>query len=63
MIDVLQVDCNKTKLDNEFRIHYDNCPCDIGMINFAAGIIKGRHLKTRYFVNAYFCKGKIMLPT
>ena len=34
VIDVRQIDCNKIKLDNEFRIHFDNFPCDIGIRNF-----------------------------
>ena len=50
MIDVLQIDCNNIKLDNEFSIHYDNCPCDIGIRNFAAGIIKGHHLKRNFYL-------------
>ena len=50
VIDVLQIDCNKIKLDNEFSIHYDNCPCDIGIRNFAAGIIKGHHLKRNFYL-------------
>ena len=49
MIDVFQIDRNKIKLDHRFRIRYDNSPCDIGIRNFAAGIIAGRHLKR----NAY----------
>ena len=49
MIDVFQIDRNKIKLDHRFRIRYDNSPCDIGVRNFAAGIITGLHLKR----NAY----------
>ena len=50
MIDVLQTDCNKIKLDKEFGIYYDNCPCDIGIRNFTAGVIKGRHLKRHVYL-------------
>ena len=49
MIDVFQIDCNKIKLDHKFRIRNDSSPSDIGIRNFAAGIITGRHLKR----NAY----------
>ena len=50
VIDVLQIDCNKIKLDNKFRIHYDNCLCNIGVRNFDADIIKGHHLKRNVYL-------------
>ena len=50
MIDVLQIDCNEVKQGNKFRIHYDNCPWNIGIRNFAAGIINGPHLKRNVYL-------------
>ena len=29
LIDILQIDCSKIKLDDELKIYYDNFPCDI----------------------------------
>ena len=31
LIDILQIDCSKIKLDDELKIYYDNFPCDISI--------------------------------
>ena len=45
LIDLLNFDNEKSKLDDKFKIYYDKRPCNIYIKNVAATIIKGNHLK------------------
>ena len=38
------------KLDDKFKVFYDEGPCDIYIKNFAAIIIKGHHLKRNFYL-------------
>ena len=49
LIDLLEVDCKKIRLDDEFKIHYDNRPCNISIKIIAVCIVKGHPSKR----NAY----------
>ena len=49
-INLLEIDCNKVKLHDEFKVHYENGPCDISIKNIAACIVKGRHLKWNIYL-------------
>ena len=31
LIDLLEIDCKKIRLGDEFKVYYDNRPCDINM--------------------------------
>ena len=49
LIDLLKFDYNKVKLDDKFKVFYDERPCDIYIKNFPATIIKGYHLKRNIY--------------
>ena len=38
------------KLDDKFKIYYDDGPCDIYVKSVAANVIKGHHLKRRIYL-------------
>ena len=46
--DLLETDCNKVKLDDEFKVHYENDPCDISIKKITACIVNGHHLKKTF---------------
>ena len=50
LIDVLKFDYRKVVLCNNFKIHYDQGPCDIYMKTVAATILKGHHLKRNIYL-------------
>ena len=50
LIDILQIDCSKIKLDDELKIYYDNFPCDTSIKKIAAAIIKGHRLKQNTYL-------------
>lgn len=47
LIDLLKFNCRKVKLDDEFKVHYNEGPCDFYIKSVAANIIKGHHLKKK----------------
>ena len=49
-IDLIETDCNKVKLDDEFKVHFENNPCDISIKKIAACIAKGHYLKRNIFL-------------
>ena len=50
LIDLLKFDCKKVELDDEFKVHYDEGPCDIYIKSVAANIIKRHHLKRNIYL-------------
>ena len=48
--DLLETDCNKVKLDDEFKVHYENDPCDISIKKITACIVNGHHLKKNIYL-------------
>ena len=45
MIDLFKFDYRKVKLDDNFKIHSDERPCEIYIKSDAGNIIKEHHLK------------------
>ena len=55
-IDLLEIDHNNVKLDDEFKIHYENGPCDISKKKkkkIGACKVKGHHLKKEHLSANY----------
>ena len=50
LIDILQIDCSKIKLDDELKIYYDSFPWDISIKKIAAAKIKGNRLKKKTYL-------------
>ena len=50
LIDLLKFNCRKVKLDDEFKVHYNEGPCDFYIKSVAANIIKGHHLKKNVYL-------------
>ena len=50
LIDLLKFDYRKVKLDDKFKVFYNEGPCDIYIKNFTATIIKGHHLKRNIYL-------------
>lgn len=50
MIDLLKFDCRKLILDDEFKVHYNEGPCDFYIKSVAANIIKGHNLKKNVYL-------------
>ena len=52
MIDLfdLKIDYRKVKLDDNFKIHYDEGPCEIYIKSVAANMMKGHHLKRNIYL-------------
>lgn len=50
LIDLLKFNCRKVKLDDEFKVHYNEGPCDFYIKSVAANIIKGQHLKKNVYL-------------
>ena len=50
LINLLEFDYRKVKLDGKFKIYYDDGPCEIYIKNVAANIIKRHHLKRNIYL-------------
>ena len=50
LIDLLKFDYRKVKLDDKFKIYYDDEPCEIHIKSAAANVIKGHHLKRNVYL-------------
>ena len=50
LVDLLKFDYRTVKLDEKFKVFYDEWPCNIYIKNFAATIIKGHHLKRNIYL-------------
>ena len=50
LIDLLKFNCRKVKLDDEFKVHYNEGPCDFYIKSVATNIIKGHHLKKNVYL-------------
>ena len=50
LIDLLKFNCRKVKLDDEFKVHYNEGTCDFYIKSVAANIIKGHHLKKNVYL-------------
>ena len=50
LVDLLKFDYRTVILCDNFKIHYDQGPCDIYIKNVAATIIKGHHLKRNVYL-------------
>ena len=50
LIDLLEIDSKKKRLDDDFKVHCDNRHCDISFKKIAACIVKGHHLKRNKYL-------------
>ena len=50
MIDLLKFDSRKVKLDDNFKIDYDEGFCEINIKSVAANIMKRHHLKRNVYL-------------
>ena len=39
-IDLLEINCKKVKLDDEFKVYYETGPCDISIKKIVVCIVK-----------------------
>ena len=51
MIDLLKFDYRQVRLDDKFKIYYDDGLCEIYIKSVAANIIKGYHLKRNVYLH------------
>ena len=52
-IDLIEIDCNKVKLDDEFKVHFENDPCDISIKKDCCMYSKGTLFKKKHFFANY----------
>ena len=48
-IDLLSFDCSKVSIDDEYKLYYDDKPCNVSIEKIAATIVKGHHLISKTF--------------
>ena len=49
-IDLLEINCKKVKLDDEFKVYYETGPCYMSIKKIASFIVKRHHLKRKIYL-------------